>query len=138
MNDEIRMTNTDAVPAVRTMRHSSMVIRPGTRVLCGCVILVSSFVIAIHADSLEGFKTSNHSDDQINQLVIDDVRVVIDAASNFDSTKPTTLIIYALPNGNSIEQTIGCSEQQGVEWHYFIQQIGAQTRALRAADTTRN
>src|SRR4051812_48569841 len=94
--------------------------------------------LPIYAEPLDGFHRSNQFDDQIREMKLDDVRIVIDAASNFDPKKPTQLIIYALPNGNSIEQTIGCTEQQGVEWHYFIQQIGAQTRALRAIDAKRN
>lgn len=41
------------------------------------------------------------------------------------------LILYALPNGNSTAQTIGRTLAEGVDWHFDIQHIGAQTRALR-------
>jgi hypothetical protein len=59
------------------------------------------------------------------------VRVVINAPQAMDAKRPTWLILYALPNGNTIEQTIGCSEAPGVDWHFYIQHIGAQTRRLR-------
>jgi hypothetical protein len=43
------------------------------------------------------------------------------------------LVFYGLPNGNTIEQTIGKAIRPGDDWHYDIQHIGAQTRFLRAA-----
>lgn len=52
-------------------------------------------------------------------------------------TKPVRLMLYALPNGNTIEQTIGRQLGPGDDWHFDIQHIGAQTRWLRAALTNR-
>ena len=49
--------------------------------------------------------------------------------------KPVRLIFYALPNGNSTEWTFGKRMEQGDDWHFDIQHIGAQTRFLRAVDT---
>jgi len=62
-----------------------------------------------------------------------DVRVVVVAppAADSDPGKPTRLLLYALPNGNTIEQTFGRRLKEGVDWHYGIQHIGAQTRRLR-------
>lgn len=47
--------------------------------------------------------------------------------------RPLHLIVYALPNGNSLAQTIGRSTRPGEDWHYNIQHIGAQLRFLRNA-----
>ncbi len=41
------------------------------------------------------------------------------------------VVVYALPNGNTIEQTRGRRVMPGMDWHFGIQHIGAQTRALR-------
>jgi hypothetical protein len=41
------------------------------------------------------------------------------------------LILYALPNGNTIEQTKGRKATKGLDWHFGIQHIAAQTRLLR-------
>lgn len=60
------------------------------------------------------------------------VRVVINRPSEPNS-RPVLLIVYALPNGNTIEQTIGRAIAPGDDWHFDIQHIGAQTRFLRAA-----
>jgi hypothetical protein len=42
------------------------------------------------------------------------------------------LVIYALPNGNSIEETAGRHPASEREWRFGIQHIAAQTRWLRA------
>lgn len=51
-----------------------------------------------------------------------------------DHGKParaTRLIMYTLPAGNTIEQTLGCRMKPGLDWHYDIQHVAAQTRLLR-------
>ena len=60
------------------------------------------------------------------------VTATLVAPANLDTNKHVDLILYALPNGNSTAQTIGRKLAEGVDWHYDIQNIGAQTRALRA------
>ncbi len=60
------------------------------------------------------------------------VRVVIDRPAMI-ADKPVLLVFYGLPNGNTIEQTIGKAIQGGDDWHFDIQHIGAQTRFLREA-----
>ena len=67
----------------------------------------------------------------------DDVRILVNAPApeTFSSTHPVQLIFYALPNGNTIEQTIGKKLQSGDDWHFDLQHIGAQTRWLRKAST---
>jgi hypothetical protein len=60
------------------------------------------------------------------------VRVVINSPAKLATNKPVRLVLYALPNGNTIEQTIGRKLNPGDDWHFDIQHIGAQTRWLRA------
>lgn len=59
------------------------------------------------------------------------VRVVLNSPVSDDGSKPVKLILFALPSGNSIEQTIGRHTNPGDDWHFDIQHIGAQTRWLR-------
>jgi hypothetical protein len=62
-------------------------------------------------------------------------------ATQFPATTrelPTRLIIYALPNGNSIEWTIGAKRAPGLDWHYDIQHIGAQMRRWREVNAAEN
>jgi hypothetical protein len=61
----------------------------------------------------------------------DGVRIVIDAPSPMPAGKNITLVFYGLPNGNTIEHTIGKQTTTNEDWHYNIQHIGAQTRYLR-------
>jgi hypothetical protein len=51
--------------------------------------------------------------------------------------KPVLLVFYALPNGNTIEQTIGKNISTNEDWHFNIQHIGAQTRWLRSVVTNK-
>lgn len=62
------------------------------------------------------------------------INIHINAPSEslFDGNKPTKLVLYALPNGNSTAWTIGKVPEEGDDWHFHIQNIGAQTRYLRA------
>ncbi|MHB1050848.1 MAG: hypothetical protein ACYC09_12275 [Bacteroidota bacterium] len=55
-----------------------------------------------------------------------------------DQSKQTLLILYALPNGNTIEMTAGKRMSPGLDWHYDIQHIAAQTRFLRSILTNVN
>src|SRR5436190_3002729 len=89
------------------------------------------------ADATE-FQPSPFFNEQIKELRFDDARVLINAPGELDPNRPTLLILYALPNGNTIEQTIGCKEREGLDWHFYIQHIGAQIRFLRDLDRSRN
>ena len=88
----------------------------------------------ICAQLLPGFKASGTFDEQ-HMLIENDpanTRILINAPlKGFEDSKQLLLIFYALPNGNSIEQTFGKELKEGDDWHYSIQQIGAQTRFLR-------
>lgn len=60
-----------------------------------------------------------------------EARVLINSPKELDQSKQTLLILYALPNGNSIEMTAGKKLQEGDDWHFDIQHIAAQVRFLR-------
>lgn len=61
----------------------------------------------------------------------DSVRVTIDSPDKFYPRRPTLVVFYALPNGNTTEQTIGKRMKVGDDWHYDIQHIGAQSDFIR-------
>jgi hypothetical protein len=87
----------------------------------------------LSAADLPGFRRSPWFDEQVREeWVSDGVRVQASAAKDYDSKKPTRLVVYATPNGNSIEQTLGCEKADGLDWHFDIQHVAAQVRTLRA------
>lgn len=89
----------------------------------------------------EGFKTNEIFHETTREFIFEpDVRIVINAPApdRFDKELATQIIFYALPNGNSIEWTIGREVKEGMDWHYGIQHIGAQTRRLREVLDDRN
>lgn len=59
------------------------------------------------------------------------VTATIVSPATIDLGQPVELILYALPNGNTTAQTIGDAVPGDTGWRYDIQNIGAQTRALR-------
>jgi hypothetical protein len=60
-----------------------------------------------------------------------DVQITIDIPPGFSSSKKNEIILYALPNGNSTEQTMGKKMEPGDNWHFDIQHIKAQTGFIR-------
>jgi hypothetical protein len=96
------------------------------------LILLNNFVIA--GITLADFKTTVYYDEQVATFKLNpDMRIQINApsAASFNADKPVGIALFALPNGNTIEQTVGKELQAGDDWHYDIQHIGAQTRFLR-------
>jgi hypothetical protein len=92
------------------------------------------------ASLLALFHPAGQFQEQVRVLHIDPgvtATVVAPPRWQFDAARPTLLVIYALPNGNTTAQTIGRAAP-GLDWHYDIQHIGAQTRVLRQAFTDRN
>ena len=66
--------------------------------------------------------------------LVPDVRAVLNAPLAFDPAKPTRLVVFTTPNGNTIEQTLGSllSEKTNkTDWHFDIQHVAAQIRLLR-------
>lgn len=68
----------------------------------------------------------------------DSIRVTIDLGENYNPSNQTTIVLYALPNGNTTEQTIGKKLQEGDDWHFDIQHIGAQSKFIRLSNPLRN
>ena len=88
-------------------------------------------------DQLE-FKPTGYFGERVATFHFEpEVRIQINApaADSFSPGNPILLILYALPNGNTIEQTAGKKLQPGDDWHFDIQHIGAQTRFLRSVFT---
>src|SRR5205807_9685879 len=109
-----------------------------------CLIcLVCLFPLSAISDVLRGFSAGPEFGEQVRWTTLDyGVRVYVNvpAARSLDLAKPTDVIRYATPNGNTIEQTLGGSSPATapIDWHYDIQQLLAQVRALRAIETDRN
>lgn len=69
-----------------------------------------------------------------SSYLLDSIRVVVDDPYSMEekSDPNTRLIIYTLPNGNSIEWTMGKQKNETDDWHFNIQYLDAQTNWLRA------
>jgi hypothetical protein len=91
-----------------------------------------------------GFVSDRHEIEYEYRGLIPESRIVINMPEPvyINPANPTIVIFYALPNGNTIEQTKGrkpdlvLGEKDG--WRYDIQHIAAQTRFLRSKDKNSN
>ncbi|MBA4148657.1 MAG: hypothetical protein H0X66_11135 [Verrucomicrobia bacterium] len=83
---------------------------------------------------LPGFETTSQFGEQVRTFTNDfGVRIHVNAPASDKLARhnDVTLVFYGLPNGNTIEQTVGRKIKEGDDWHFDIQHIGAQTRFLR-------
>jgi hypothetical protein len=72
---------------------------------------------------------------ELTQLIDGDVRVYVSAPAVDE--RPCRVIVYATPNGNTLEQTLGSRMAPGLDWHYDIQHIAAQTKWLQQRSAER-
>jgi hypothetical protein len=82
-----------------------------------------------------GFHETNSFNERIASFTMDpEITVQINAPANnsIAASNNVLLVFYALPNGNSIEQTVGRATNSSGDWRYDIQHIGAQTRFARS------
>lgn len=103
-------------------------------------ILFTSSANDVNAQLLPGFKTINEFGEQefFSENFVKDVQVCINAPEYFNRKGKTCLVLFALPNGNSIEWTKGKKIKEGDDWHFDIQHIAAQTRFIRNLDKNNN
>lgn len=88
---------------------------------------------------LAGFAASPWFGEQTREeRTADGIRMLINAPGVLDPALPTRLVIYATPNGNTLEQTLGCAPAPGLDWHFDIQHVAAQIRRLREVDRREN
>ena len=82
--------------------------------------------------------TAQSNDHIYTFLAGDSVRVTIDEPFHIARRKPTIIAFYALPNGNTTEQTMGKKMKEGDDWHFDIQHIRAQTKFIRQTMLDKN
>jgi len=92
-----------------------------------------------HAEPIDGFQPTGFLNEQTKTWKTEDgVRLLVNAPGDFSTARPTHLVLFALPNGNTIEWTIGAKLEPGMDWHYDIQHVGAQVRKLRQVTPEEN
>jgi hypothetical protein len=104
------------------------------------IILLTCCLPSLQAQRLNDFIETGNFNEQ--ELWIknghDSVTININAPLHFNKKGETFLILFALPNGNSIEWTKGKKLNAGDDWHFDIQHIAAQTRYVRKLDKKNN
>lgn len=108
-------------------------------ILCMAIILpfmkVNAQTAGSKASLIPNFVKSPYFDEQVLAYTYNpNIKIEINApsAEKFDASKPTAIVLFGLPNGNTTDWTIGKLANTGDDWHYQIQHIGAQTRYIRS------
>jgi hypothetical protein len=78
-----------------------------------------------------GARAQDKADNISSFFAKDSVMVTIDKDGGFSARKETIITFFALPNGNTTEQTMGKKIKEGDDWHFDIQHIRAQTKFIR-------
>ena len=75
-----------------------------------------------------GFQAAAEFNEQLRWTrLLNGVRILLNAPAELN--KPgRVLVIYATPNGSTIEQTYGCAKSNDLDWRYDIQHVAAQVR----------
>lgn len=104
------------------------------------VILLTGCVNLSHSQILRDFiETGSFKEQELwIKNGLDSVTININAPLHFNKKGRTFLVLFALPNGNSIEWTKGKKIKPGDDWHFDIQHIAAQTRFVRKTDKKNN
>src|SRR5262245_9451451 len=94
-------------------------------------VVTSCDLRAADMPTLPGFRRSAWFDEQVWEAWVEtEVRVLVNAPPAMQSDRPIHLVLFATPNGNTIEQTLGCVTKAPLDWHFDIQHVAAQIRRL--------
>ncbi len=102
------------------------------------VTILYRLIFLLSVQAVYCFCSGQPSSSVSSFLMSDSVRVTIDQPAALKKNKETVIVFFALPNGNSTEQTMGKKMQPGDDWHFDIQHIKAQTRFIRQQWSKRN
>jgi hypothetical protein len=106
--------------------------------IAAVLTLLASPPLAWSQEVLTGFQKFDPHGEQVKWSRLDSgVRVFVNAPANFGAL-PRLLVIFATPNGNTIEQTLGCAPAKDLDWRFDIQHVAAQIRRLRELDRERD
>ncbi|MCC6126988.1 MAG: hypothetical protein IT426_18675 [Pirellulales bacterium] len=114
------------------------------RLILGKIIAMAALLVAAFSSRawpqplLPGFEKSAWFGEQVIRLRPENgVRGLIVAPVALKAPR-RLLIVYATPNGNTLEQTLGCAAEKGRDWHFDIQHVAAQSRCFRELDAAQD
>jgi hypothetical protein len=116
-------------------------LRDGWKAIMALACLTGAMHVASAQRAFPGFTVDSvWSEQSVTFNFSPQVRVVVNAPApgSFRASASVSLVLYALPNGNTIEQTAGKQVREGTDWHFGIQHIAAQMRLLRRRDRSTN
>jgi hypothetical protein len=103
------------------------------------IIGIAIWSMSTQAEPPAGFRPSPWFGEYVKERGFPEgFRVLMNAGKDYDPKKPTRLILFATPNGNTIEWTMGRKHTTGQDWHFDIQHVAAQCRRFRELTANEN
>jgi hypothetical protein len=104
------------------------------------VAWVVTFAVCSEARAaVPAFEAGRYFGERVRWATIDPgIRLYVNAPGAMSAQKPLLLVLYATPNGSTIEQTLGCAKGEGVGWRYDVQHVAAQVRRFREIEPQRS
>lgn len=108
-----------------------------------CLAITTLMLIAILASQARAeseahpwITSDQFAESSFTTTVDPKIRINVNAPleGNGKPARANRLIVYALPNGNTLEQTLGCQMKPSLHWRYDIQHVAAQVRLLRTLE----
>lgn len=109
--------------------------RPAVLAALACLTLTA---VAVAQDASLAWKASEWFPERVATFDESrDIRVHVNEPTKTDGQegangRPTRVLVFALPNGNTLEETLGCAPAEDRHWRFGIQHIAAQMRMLRS------
>jgi hypothetical protein len=96
------------------------------------LLLVAAGPVAAQRPPLEGFARSPWFGEQVRLVEPSaGVRVLLNAPGELRAGAPLRVVLYAAPDGTTLEQTLGCRPAEGLDGRFDSQHVAAQVRRLR-------
>lgn len=98
------------------------------------LFLLASLCLLCSASAvpLAGYSEASRFPEQVRLSEVEGgVRMLVNAPSALLPDRPTLVVFYAPPNGNTLAQTLGRRPKSPDEWRFDIQHVAAQVRRLR-------
>ncbi len=118
--------------------ESSQVISSRISLTLLACLLFSVEVNGIESKRWPGFLFQGSHNEQVREIrFAENARAIVLAPSpdRIEPDRPILLVIFATPNGNTAEQTLGCQFSEGMDWHFDIQHVAAQWRHFSSLES---
>lgn len=103
------------------------------------LLLFATSIPTSSAEQLSGFAPVTERQERVRWTRGEvGIRIFTNLPADWEKSPRRHLVLFATPNGNTIEQTLGCVLKPSLDWRHDIQHVAAQVRTAREKDTSQS